>query len=85
MLGLVMVDVCFILPQNALKKYGVKPLPKKKARLKLKEIYCHTHQGSRLNSLTLTPEVFFQGTFLNPSKSYTVQYPNGTFLVLRQN
>ena len=28
---------------------------------------------------------FLQGTFLNPSQSYTVQYPDGTFLVIRQN
>ncbi|XP_022084380.1 uncharacterized protein LOC110975854 [Acanthaster planci] len=30
--------------KNELKKFGVKPLPKKKARLKLKEIYSYTHQ-----------------------------------------
>ncbi|XP_071786610.1 uncharacterized protein [Asterias amurensis] len=30
--------------KNELKRFGVKPLPKKKARLKLKEMYNHTHQ-----------------------------------------
>ena len=31
--------------QNELHKFGVRPLPKKKMVLKLKEIYDYTHQG----------------------------------------